>query len=85
MGQSATTLASIDQLQNQHANAHHHATDDTQLAWLELPHLLDHALPGLRRGEQEQAFDHEDQAQSREQVMHSGHRNGNTIPTLPSP
>jgi hypothetical protein len=42
-------------------------------------------LPGLWRGEQEQAFDHQHQAQGSEKVMHSGHRVSHTIPTQPCP
>ncbi len=69
-------LHSIHELQYQYTNSHHHTANDAQLPRLELAHLLDHSLPGLRRGEQEQAFDDQDQAQRTEKVMHLHHRIG---------
>jgi hypothetical protein len=43
-------------------------------------------LPSLRRGEQEQSFDHQQQAQGGEQFVHLGERYPlDTIPTQPSP
>jgi len=58
--------ASIDELQRQYADSNHHAADDTQPARLEQAHLFDHSLPGLRRREQQQTLDHENQAQGSE-------------------
>src|ERR1700729_2629929 len=45
--------------QRDHADQHHHAADDAQLARVELAHVIGHPFPHVRRGEQKQPFKHE--------------------------
>lgn len=49
--------------QRQQTDGDHRPANQAQPARIELAHLLGHALPCLRRGEQEQAFEYQYQAQ----------------------